>query len=347
MQESSANFSIIKDLLGTEPSSIEELGGGRNSRSYKITLVDERLFVAKFYFQHSSDRRDRLSVETSSFRFLWEHGIRNIPELVAVDRNSGLAVFSFIEGSKKAQQQIGKSDIVQLVNFIEELKSISRLAEAKGLPPASEACFSTSEILNVLESRFQKLKDAAAASEFNEVAFPDFLKNKLFPFYEKLKQKLPDAAELDLNLQDCFQTLSPSDFGFHNALFQKDGAWVFVDFEYFGWDDPCKLISDVVLHPAMQLSSIQQRDFVEAVIPIFRDDPELGKRFALQFPLWGLKWCAIILNEFIPDFLARRVFAGTSQEELIAVQKQQLTKAERMLDSIFSNYEHLKTIFES
>ena len=34
--------------------------------------------------------------------------------------------------------------------------------------------------------------------------------------------------------------LSPSDFGFHNALLEATGKLRFVDFEYAGWDDPAK-----------------------------------------------------------------------------------------------------------
>ena len=45
------------------------------------------------------------------------------------------------------------------------------------------------------------------------------------------------------------RVLSPSDFGFHNALRRPDGTIVFVDFEYFGWDDPAKMMADAMLHP--------------------------------------------------------------------------------------------------
>ncbi len=35
--------------------------------------------------------------------------------------------------------------------------------------------------------------------------------------------------------------VSPSDFGFHNALLDDGGAISFLDFEYSGRDDPAKL----------------------------------------------------------------------------------------------------------
>ena len=57
------------------------------------------------------------------------------------------------------------------------------------------------------------------------------------------------------------RSLSPSDFGFHNALLEADGRLTFVDFEYFGWDDPVKIVADVMLHPGMGLSADHGRRF--------------------------------------------------------------------------------------
>ena len=44
-----------------------------------------------------------------------------------------------------------------------------------------------------------------------------------------------------LGLDKC---LSPSDFGFHNVIVEKDKILRFIDFEYAGWDDPAKMVSD-------------------------------------------------------------------------------------------------------
>src|SRR6185503_11886129 len=45
----------------------------------------------------------------------------------------------------------------------------------------------------------------------------------------------------NLNLQP---RLSPSDFGYHNAVLADDETVRFFDFEYAGWDDPAKLVCD-------------------------------------------------------------------------------------------------------
>ena len=34
-----------------------------------------------------------------------------------------------------------------------------------------------------------------------------------------------------------YKCISPSDFGFHNSIIDREGNINFVDFEYSGWDD--------------------------------------------------------------------------------------------------------------
>jgi hypothetical protein len=75
---------------------------------------------------------------------------------------------------------------------------------------------------------------------------------------EAVRSDIPFDAELAADRR----TLSPSDFGLHNAIRRPDGSLAFVDFEYFGWDDPAKTLVDFVLHPGMLVSSNLAREFV-------------------------------------------------------------------------------------
>ena len=135
--------------------------------------------------------------------------------------------------------------------------------------------------------------------------------------------------------QQC-QILSPSDMGFHNAVRDSQGTWRFFDFEYFGWDDPAKLVSDFILHPGpgMQLTAPLQELFLSAVLPLFGEDPLFRKRLACVYPLYGLKWCCILLNEFLPDSLARREFAAAGERQAVSRQREQLDKARRMIERV-------------
>jgi hypothetical protein len=104
---------------------------------------------------------------------------------------------------------------------------------------------------------------------------------------------------------------------------------VFLDFEYFGWDDPAKTVADFLLHPGMQLSPALKQRFFPGMMAAFAGMPKLQHRVRAVRPLFALKWCSILLNEFTLEDRARRCFAGGAQgawNETV-----QLEKARRML----------------
>ncbi len=119
------------------------------------------------------------------------------------------------------------------------------------------------------------------------------------------------ALILTAELPQEWRSLVPSDFGFHNSLRRNDGSLVFVDFEYFGWDDPVKLTADILLHPGGTLlpsatgsDSARRRRGFTAMIRHLR----AGCRPICRCS--GLRWVLILLNEFIPERWRRRVLAG-------------------------------------
>ncbi len=132
------------------------------------------------------------------------------------------------------------------------------------------------------------------------------------------------------------QTLSPSDFSFHNALRRADGGLAFLDFEYFGWDDPVKLVSDFLWHPAMTLSAAQASRFARGAHELFAaQDATYGSRLRAYFPLFGLKWCTIMLNEFVADDWNRRQFAG-QQRKRERVKAEQLHKSRALCEEVLT-----------
>ena len=131
------------------------------------------------------------------------------------------------------------------------------------------------------------------------------------------------------------QTLSPSDFGFHNALRRAGGSITFIDFEYFGWDDPVKLSADFLWHPAMQLSKGERLQFLEGVTGLYGADPSFSSRLAARFPLYGIRWSLIILNEYLPKLWDRRTFSGKGGD-WAAAKREQLRKARLTLAAVRS-----------
>ena len=111
------------------------------------------------------------------------------------------------------------------------------------------------------------------------------------------------------------ECLSPSDFGFHNAILAADGRLRFLDFEYAGWDDPAKVVCDFFCQPALPVPVSLAESFREQVANCFAQPDLLQRRIALLLPVYRVKWCCIMLNHFLPVGSRRRRFAREQQDQ--------------------------------
>jgi hypothetical protein len=324
---------LLRDLK-KKARAFQKLNGGRNSRVFRVDCDDGSAVAVKAYFQSAQDPRDRMGCEVRALRFLRKEGLRQIPMPLAEDGARRIAAYEFVAGQALRAGEAGEAEIDHAVEFLRALKVIADSGKARDFPAASEACFSIAAILQNLDDRFRRLEEASAGQP--ELA--DFLRNEILPYRKvagrqclDLCRKYQIAPDAEIPLSE--RTLSPSDFGFHNALRGADGRLVFLDFEYFGWDDPAKTVADFCLHPAMQLPAALRRRFFSGMMEALAGVPKLPRRVRAVYSLFGLKWCAILLNEFTLDHLARRRFAQdgakTSRRK-----NAQLEKARRMLAQV-------------
>jgi len=124
--------------------------------------------------------------------------------------------------------------------------------------------------------------------------------------------------------------ISPSDFGFHNAILEKDKILRFIDFEYAGWDDPAKLVCDFFCQQQVPVPMAFFERFVEGIGTTVFDYDGFRSRVTLLLPVYCVKWCCILLNEFLSCGHSRRQFASAKGD--VEMRKEiQLMKARRML----------------
>ena len=174
---------IAAALLGRAVVSAETIGGGRNSRVYRIETQGGKFYAAKFYFQHPGDKRDRAGVEFNSLQFLWNNGVRCIPEPIRADVKDACAIYGFIDGEKIVSSAVSAQDITVAVNFLATLKDLRGKARGQDFSPASEACFSAQALFDNLEKRFNRL--LAVQGEGEEYQWlHDFLKSEYLPFLQ-------------------------------------------------------------------------------------------------------------------------------------------------------------------
>ena len=327
---------IAEALLLSKIVLCQSLKGGRNSRVYKFECANGKSFIGKFYYQDKNDSRNRLGVEYSSLQFLWQKGIRSIPQPLFNDFQNHCAIYQYVEGHNFSGQAITQADMDQALGLVIDLQNIQRDISASQFSGASEACFSIEEILSNIKYRRERLDGVDHAELKN------FLKSDFDPFWSELVQwckqeVLKAGGSLQKAITLDQKTLSPSDFGFHNAIKRADGKIIFCDFEYFGWDDSAKMTSDFILHPAMHLSEELKMHFVRGMQKIFSDGDDFHLRLRLVYPFFGMKWCLIFLNEFLSQDFSRRLYADhkIDQENLLI---EQLGKTKDMLTRIENTY---------
>lgn len=297
-------------LVGA-PVEIEHLlAGGRNSRVYHVRCGAKE-FALKQYPSGADDPRDRLSTEVGALTLMERYRIDVVPRVAGVDREHGFALLSWIDGVSVTE--ISGADVEAAAHFLAAVHALKTAPWAKEQPAAAEACLSGAEIERQIVARLMRLRDLSGESDlagFIKHAFVPALEREVVRAKAKVKTTGLDFAA---DLPQEWRSLVPSDFGFHNSLRRKDGSLAFVDFEYFGWDDPVKLSADIMLHPGKPLTPAQSRQFRQMAVALYGADPRFAARLDAYLPLFGLRWVLILLNEFIPERWQRRVLAGVRQ----------------------------------
>jgi hypothetical protein len=298
---------------------------------------DGRAFALKQYPSRRDDPRDRLATEVGALHLMERYGIDTVPRVVGVDGAHGYALLSWIDGSDVTA--ISDADVDAAVAFLGAIHGLRATPWAAEEPPAAEACLSGDEIERQIRGRLARLREVARS----EKELIDFIEGSVasrLAFESAQAQRRAGAAGLafDAELQQEWRSLVPSDFGFHNSLRKPDGSLAFVDFEYFGWDDPVKLTADILLHPGRPLLPPQRLRFRQAAMRLYGGDPAFAARLSAYLPLFGLRWVLILLNEFIPERWQRRVLAGETGS-WSGVKARQLGHARAFLASLAEKLE--------
>jgi len=329
----------VKEMTDNSIDSVERISGRGNSSIYKINDIRGKSYALKHYPDLLLDERPRLKTEFSVLSLLRKHGFKNVPKPIEMNDDLNLGLYEWVDGEKVLQPL--DSDLNEAISFIVKLVNVSKnFLKSKELVAASEACLSAHVLVNQVDRRLSELQRLSLDSE----ALSVFLEKKLTPIWEQVKDKSvllwPEESRIS-NLAIGKQILSPSDYGFHNCLKLSDGSLKFLDFDYFGWDDPVKLVADFIWHPAMSLNSEMKKKWKFAMLKLFSNDIYFEERLKAAMPLYGIRWALIILNEFRPHLAQKRKAAANSKEyDIGKSQKAQLIKADyycNQVESMISN----------
>jgi hypothetical protein len=331
-----AAAAAARALTGGPIAAIERVRGfGRNSGVYRVRC-DGANYALKQYPPRRPGERDRAAVEFAALGLMTAHAIAAVPRAIAVDPANGYLLLEWIEGDPVDAPDM--ADIAAAAGFLGAIHALRNASGAEAQPPAAEACLAASEIIRQIESRLARLGELEAPA----ATLPVFIAGTARPLLHDIAAWAESGyAKTGLSFSEAIdtsvQTLCPSDFGFHNALRRPSGQLVFIDFDYFGWDDPVKLTADFLLHPGMRLSESLKRRFAAAALATYRADRSFQTRLALLYPLFALRWCTILLNEFLPERWANRINAG-GPADWEAAKQRQLDRAREWAHCLAANF---------
>jgi hypothetical protein len=327
--------SRLADRAGRGPArELTRRAGGNNNQVYRIETEAGEAMVLKHYFSDPRDPRDRLTAEWDFLQWAWARGVRAVPEPLAFDAMAPAGLYGFVPGRKLSAAELTQAHIDEAVDFVLAVNAAPREPEA--LAPASEACFSLAEHIATVERRVARLcgldTDAPRGKEAQRL-----VARMLLPAWTAVKARLADdvrAAGLQIGqtLRPDQCCLSPSDFGFHNALADQNSRVTFLDFEYAGRDDPAKLVCDFFCQPEIQVPLHYHSRFLARLADGLELDEATRARCRMLLDAYRVKWSCILLNDFLPVGAARRAFADAGERESRCLQ--QLKKAEAKIGEI-------------
>ena len=326
---------ICNFINNQEIKSIKKLQGRGNSAIYKLHLSSGNKAALKMYPEISY--HNRLKSEFEGTKIFQELDIKNVQKPIAFNQSLGVALYEWIEGEKVIKY--GVEELNSALSFLRVLNDKSKAESFKNFPFAADSCIKGQDIEIQIKRRLLQLEGPSKKhSELNQFLNDDFIPlfNEITS-WSKISWSSNESYKKPLKKNELI--LNPSDFGFHNAIRSQNHELIFHDFEYFGWDDPVKLISDFSHHAAMSLSSKLEKLWFIGASGIY--GKHLLDRLKVSWPLYGLNWCLIILNEFKDEVWNRRCAADErklNQRQLHL--STQLAKSKNKLDNLAMSYKN-------
>jgi len=299
--------SYIETLFKSQILSENRLGGGRNNR-VSLFELEQKKVVLKEYYSSPKDTFDRFTKETNFYRHMQKYSINNSLVLIDSNLDKKINIFEFLEAKKPEQKNITLDLIVQCANFINFLNQESSLDNA------IEACFSIGDHINSVERRFSSFEFLKNSNGVGRKAY-EFINDILYSDFFKAKKNILENEKESINE---IRIVSPSDFGFHNSLLDKNKKLIFLDFEYGGIDTPYKLICDFFSQPDYEIDTKYIALFIEKLS--FGDLISIGTVKRL-LSIYKIKWSLIVLNNFLKEGSLRRKYADENTDELGLVLK--------------------------
>lgn len=296
--------------LGSKHSNLEELHGGINNRVYLCSAKGRKL-VIKGYPLTKACQRDRMKAEVQFLKLANRVAPNLAPRLIYADQDHRCVVLEYLEGKAFAEGIPPQADaIATAVRFIKVLNRDSQLVKEYIEMDAAEGFLSLREHIANVSERLATLSCNHISNRSKSTARSLIvqIREELVKVQENTEKKI-ERGIVSNNIRPEERCVSPSDFGFHNAIITPKGVR-FIDFEFAGWDDPAKTTVDFILQPHIPVR-YQQSPLRAAWQPDLRGS--IDNRCQYLGPILRLKWACIILSVLNPARLGK-ILSMASEE---------------------------------
>ena len=316
--------------MGCSAKSLVELRGGINNHVFRCGSKD-RYLVIKGYPTYLAGQRDRMQAELEFLRYAHLVAPGRVPEIKAVDKERRCVVLDYIVGSSYPEgESPSAEDLQAAVDFFKQLNAELDLARQMISLDAAEGFLSLRQHMANVRERLAAMSTEHLPTEFRPSAA--VLLVQLQRHADRIEKDLETkitAGILEDRLDPNLRCVSPSDFGFHNAIRTNQGV-TFIDFEFAGWDDPAKAYVDFILQPNVPVRIDASTSTLSRLIEPWDCTSE---RVTSMAKILELKWLCIILSILLPERI-ECMKAINEQFEISSVVRSRLLNAYMRLEAL-------------
>lgn len=300
----------IESISSSAVVDFSRIVGGGNNRLYKAVTQDHRAYLVKEYFP---DDRQRLQREYGALRFLHDSGFSEVPTPYFVDEAENYAIYSFEKGKISDAKSFTESEIDKIVLFLNKLQRIKPddMIEDR-FSDALFASRSLDEYSDTVLFKFGRFEESLNSGQIHlkvaQLAQTYRLGEIIRGTMRKLRSN-PITNKMFTPIKDSEMRLSPVDFGPHNMIVRGDRELRFIDFEYFGWDDPIKIVANFMLHEGSKdIPPEQKLHFLDKFKKQSSLPPHIIERVDVAITLAALDWISILLWGVTPNRISSKKF---------------------------------------
>ena len=314
--------------LGKAENSLIKLGGGINNQVYKCG-EGSGAFVVKGYRPIEIGKPDRMKAEVDFLNYAALVAPDYVPRLTYVDVERRCVILEYLEGdSYKEGHKPQAAELRAATEFLRRLNSDKNLAKRFIALDASEGFQLLTDHVTNIHERIQVMSFDHLSKENRGLATQLIasIKSKATRV-ETWLDHLLEQGTITNHLSPIDRCVSPSDFGFHNAIRTRTCV-KFIDFEYAGWDDPAKVVADFILQPRIQIGlnhSPLSHAFCE------QHQSKIIARSIVLGVILRLKWLCIILGVLQPSRLERLLTEQPESRSIDNIVSDRLAQAARYL----------------